>query len=288
MKTRASAEDTRKPALPPASAKSSLEVKKVKRTIARTKGPPEKGPGENARAKSLPSAQAKVAKPQKDKKGGKTPAVVKRPAEKKPAEKPQTKSLPSAQAKAAKPQKDKKGGKTPAVIERPAEKRPRGRPRTRSLPTADAQSSKAPKDKKAGKIPTTVEKPTGKRPRGRPRTRGVQAAEGKRPSQDASYAGSEHWSFEDMGSGYEPESESLEDIYAVPPGEEEDSETRGAGELTPGTATATVKPTQQAAAKAALDELDVADDPVRMYLRQIGRVPLLTADEEKTLARDKE
>ncbi len=247
MKTGSSAEDRRKPALSTAGAKSRVEVKKVDRTTAKTKRPLEKSPGER----------------------------------------PRTKNLPSARAKSAKPQKDKKAGKTPAVVEQPVGKRPRGRPRTRSLPTAEAKPSKEPKDKKAGKTPAVVEQPVGKRPRGRPRTRGVQAAEAKKPSPDASYAGSEHWSFEDMGSGYEPESESLEDIYAIPPGEEEDTETHRAGETTPGTATA-VKPTQQAAAKAALDELDVADDPVRMYLRQIGRVPLLTADEEKTLARDKE
>ncbi len=37
-----------------------------------------------------------------------------------------------------------------------------------------------------------------------------------------------------------------------------------------------------------VEELEAADDPVRMYLRQIGRVPLLTAEEEKSLARNKE
>ncbi|MCX5999674.1 MAG: hypothetical protein NTU41_08830, partial [Chloroflexi bacterium] len=36
------------------------------------------------------------------------------------------------------------------------------------------------------------------------------------------------------------------------------------------------------------EEVDGVDDPVRMYLRQIGRVPLLTAKEEKVLARNKE
>ena len=37
-----------------------------------------------------------------------------------------------------------------------------------------------------------------------------------------------------------------------------------------------------------VDELELADDPVRFYLRQIGRVDLLTASEEKALARSKE
>ena len=37
-----------------------------------------------------------------------------------------------------------------------------------------------------------------------------------------------------------------------------------------------------------LRELEIADDPVRMYLHEIGRVSLLTAQQEKTLARSKE
>jgi RNA polymerase primary sigma factor len=37
-----------------------------------------------------------------------------------------------------------------------------------------------------------------------------------------------------------------------------------------------------------LDEQEIADDPVRIYLHEIGRVHLLTADDEKTLARSME
>jgi len=37
-----------------------------------------------------------------------------------------------------------------------------------------------------------------------------------------------------------------------------------------------------------MDEQEVADDPVRMYLHEIGRVPLLTAEDEKNLSRKME
>jgi RNA polymerase primary sigma factor len=247
MKTGSSAEDRQKAALAPAVTKSKAKVKKA----------------------------------------GKPAAAAKRLQEKRPEARTGTKILPVPQARRSERPKDKKAGKTPAVVERPTGKRPRGRPRTKSLPAPESKPSKGPKDKKAGKTATAVEQPTGKRPRGRPRTRGVGSAEGRKPSPEASYAGSEHWSFEDMGSGYEPESESIEDIYAVPPEDEEETEVPRGRRAPPGAAAAT-KPAPQAAPKVALDELDVADDPVRMYLRQIGRVPLLTADEEKTLARDKE
>ena len=39
------------------------------------------------------------------------------------------------------------------------------------------------------------------------------------------------------------------------------------------------------AARRIVDEAVGIDDPVRMYLREIGKVPLLTAEDEKRLAR---
>jgi len=38
----------------------------------------------------------------------------------------------------------------------------------------------------------------------------------------------------------------------------------------------------------ALDQQEIADDPVRIYLHEIGRVHLLTANDEKTLAKKME
>ena len=173
--------------------------------------------------------------------------------------------------------------------ERPAEKRGRGRPKGKSVKSTEARLSKKAKFRKAVKavdrIPLEAERPAEKRARGRPK--------GKRPSAELTYAGSGYWYFEDPGAGYEPESESSEDIYAITTdeGEEaEDAASRSQG-VAPreGAGTTATAPAVQATAKlAALDELEIADDPVRMYLRQIGRVPLLTADEEKTLARNKE
>jgi len=43
-----------------------------------------------------------------------------------------------------------------------------------------------------------------------------------------------------------------------------------------------------AAPASGLDEQEIADDPVRIYLHEIGRVHLLTAEDEKTLARKME
>jgi RNA polymerase primary sigma factor len=193
---------------------------------------------------------------------------------------------------------DKTVGQIPPEVERPAEKRPRGRPRGKSVKITEVSPSKKARVEKAGKtavrIPSEPERPAEKRPRGRPRGKSVKITEvrptkpkSKKPSSELTYAGSEYWSFEDMGAGPEPESESLEDIYAITADEGEEAE--DAASKSPEKAEhAAIAPAVQAAPKLALDELEIADDPVRMYLRQIGRVPLLTADEEKTLARNKE
>ena len=45
------------------------------------------------------------------------------------------------------------------------------------------------------------------------------------------------------------------------------------------------KPTVASVSPEDLDSLEIVDDPVRMYLRQIGKVSLLTASDEKRLAR---
>jgi len=82
----------------------------------------------------------------------------------------------------------------------------------------------------------------------------------------------------------------LEDIYAGLPDEDEDSEEVAHAWLLPPDEEKDLKVESlpDVDARLALEELEIADDPVRMYLRQIGRVPLLTAEEEKVLARNKE
>jgi len=89
-------------------------------------------------------------------------------------------------------------------------------------------------------------------------------------------------------SGAEMGAELSEVLYMDSTKEGEDSE-----ELSPAwgeTDQSEVEPELRVEAPSELElrELEIADDPVRMYLHEIGRVALLTAQEEKTLARSKE
>src|SRR4030042_4284066 len=245
-------------------------------------------------------AEAKIKKA--DKTVGQIPPEVERPAEKRPRGRPRGKSIKITEVRSSEKARVEKAGKTavriPSEPERPAEKRPRGRPRGKSVKITEVRSSEKARVEKAGKtavrIPSEPERPAEKRPRGRPRGKSVKITgvsptkpKSKKPSSELTYAGSEYWSFEDMGAGSEPESESLEDIYAITADEGEEAE--DAASKSPEKAeNAAIAPAVQATPKLALDELEIADDPVRMYLRQIGRVPLLTAHEEKTLGRKKE
>ena len=191
--------------------------------------------------------------------------------------------------------KDKKAKSSEEVKMPKRGKRSSGLPRVASeLETETVKDIKAkPSPKSKGvagevKAPPEAAASETKKARGRPKgkraevtkTRPSTPGKGK-PSSGLSYAGSEYWSFEDMGAGFEPEL--LQDIYAIA-GQEDEEESPEVAPLEK-KAGAGLEP---ALPKAALDELEIADDPVRMYLRQIGRVSLLTADEEKVLARNKE
>ncbi len=104
--------------------------------------------------------------------------------------------------------------------------------------------------------------------------------------------GNARWDFRNHKDSVEPEGEPPEDSDAGLPGEGEDADEPSQvwhGVVTP-VEEKGLETESQAGVDARLElaELEVVDDPVRMYLRQIGRVLLLTAEQEKTLARDKE
>ncbi len=168
-------------------------------------------------------------------------------------------------AKAKKPVKPAAAKET-RVAKKPEEKEKR----PGKSPAAKAKGTRA-KQEMPTELETKPERPKEKGGRAAAKERAAEAR-GRKQARAVAYAGSEYWYAED-GKG-QAEAEPAEDIYAIVPPE----------------ADAPAEVAREAAAPEAkaLDELEIADDPVRMYLRQIGRVPLLTADEEKVLARNKE
>jgi RNA polymerase primary sigma factor len=139
--------------------------------------------------------------------------------------------------------------------------------------------AETPRGEKKGKKPAADKEaklePAEKTPN-KPRAARETAAEakGRKKTQALSFAGSEHWYTEETEAQSGTQAEPAEDIYAIVPSEED---------VTPDVAREAGPPEAKP-----LDELEIADDPIRMYLRQIGRVSLLTAKEEKVLARNKE
>jgi len=233
--------------------------------------------GKKAAEIHLPKDRAKKAKAGKAKPKKAEP----RPADKKTIDVRRTKEA-SKKAKEKKPIRKK-------AVSKVAEK---AKPKARVSATAKAKgpsiAKKAAKSTRKEQQPVPLMEP--RRKRGRPKgskTKGreIKAPGKAKPSTQVSYAGSEYWYYDE--DEVNTEVESPEDIYAIPPEdvEEEENPLIAEAEAIAKKAGATEI---VAGVKVPLEELEVADDPVRMYLRQIGRVPLLTADEEKVLARNKE
>ena len=172
-----------------------------------------------------------------------------------------------------KPLREKKPGKPAATRETEvAEKPEKKEKRPKESPTVKAKETRA-KQEMPTELETQPERPEVKGKRAATKETAAEAR-GRKKTQALSFAGSEHWYTEEAQAQSGTEAEPAEDIYAIVPPE---------ADVTPDVAREAAPPEAKA-----LDELEIADDPVRMYLRQIGRVPLLTADEEKVLARNKE
>ena len=224
-----------------------------------------KAAGEASRKKPKPLKKAVAVRAAPSKAGAKrlrTDAKAKKPVPAKAA---------GREAAREKPPREKKPSKPAAAREkRAAEKPEKKEKRPEKAPGAKAKGTRA-KQEMPTELETKPEIPNGKGGRAAAKERAAEAR-GRKQARAVAYAGSEYW-YAEEGKG-QAAVEPAEDIYAiVPPEAEEPAEV--AREAAPPEAKA-------------LDELEIADDPVRMYLRQIGRVPLLTADEEKILARNKE
>jgi len=218
---------------------------------------------ESSRKKSTPPRKAAVTKTTKPGVATKAPRAEKKagkPAPAKAAGKEVVREKPAREKSPVKPVAAKETG----VAKKPEEKEKR----PKKSPAAKAKETRA-KQKMPTKLETLPEIPKGRGKRAAVKETAAEAR-GRKRTQALAYAGSEHWYAE----GGPAEAEPAEDIYAIVPPE---------ADVTPDVAREAAPPEGKA-----LDELEIADDPVRMYLRQIGRVPLLTADEEKVLARNKE
>jgi RNA polymerase primary sigma factor len=244
-------------------------------------------PPEKAKKVSKPAATTQVkeaaveASRKKSKQAKKVVAVTTAPPEKATkAPRAEKKARRPAPAKAAerevareKPLREKKPGKPAATRETEvAEKPEKKEKRPKESPTVKAKETRA-KQEMPTKLETQPERPEVKGKKAAAKETAAEAR-GRKKTQALSFAGSEHWYTEEAQAQSGTEAEPAEDIYAIVPPEED---------VTPDVAREAGPPEAKA-----LDELEIADDPVRMYLRQIGRVPLLTADEEKVLARNKE
>jgi len=222
---------------------------------------------ESPRKKSMPPKKAVAIKTTKPEVATKAPRAEKKtgkPAHAKAAEKKMAREKPAREEQTVKPV----AAKETRVAKKPEEKEKR----PKKSPVAKAKETRA-KQKMPIKPETLPETPKGRGKRAAAKETAAEA-KGRKQARATAYAGSEYWYAEEAKGQSAVGTEPTEDIYAIVPPE---------ADVTPDVAREVGPPEAKA-----LDELEIADDPVRMYLRQIGRVPLLTADEEKVLARNKE